>query len=126
MSKAAAIEGCRSGPGDPADGTSGAVSGLPAMTPAQLRQQIDDMIERGWLPAIEHAGADNATADFWCVWKLPMFGETNVDRVLAEVETCRRAWPSHLVRLVGYDNHRQSQGASVVIHRPDCCAGQAG
>ncbi len=47
-----------------------------------------------------------------------MFGETEIARVLAEIEHCRKAWPNHLIRLIAYDNYAQSQGASMVVHRP--------
>jgi ribulose-bisphosphate carboxylase small chain len=51
------------------------------------------------------------------MWKLPMFGEQSVERVLAEAEACHKAHPGHHVRLVGYDRLRQTQGAAMVIHR---------
>jgi ribulose-bisphosphate carboxylase small chain len=46
-----------------------------------------------------------------------MFGETDVDRILAEAEACHKAHPTHHVRLVGYDNFKQSQGACMVVYR---------
>jgi ribulose-bisphosphate carboxylase small chain len=46
-----------------------------------------------------------------------MFGETNVEVILAEAENCHKAHPSNHVRLVGYDNYAQSQGAAMVIYR---------
>jgi ribulose-bisphosphate carboxylase small chain len=52
------------------------------------------------------------------MWKLPMFGERDIDHILAEVEECCKAWPNHLIRLIGYDNYAQSQGASMVVCRP--------
>jgi ribulose-bisphosphate carboxylase small chain len=48
---------------------------------------------------------------YWYMWKLPMFGETDVDRVLAEAEACHKANPNNHVRLIGYNNFNQSQGA---------------
>jgi ribulose-bisphosphate carboxylase small chain len=51
------------------------------------------------------------------MWKLPMFGETDVKRILSEAEACHKANPNHHVRLIGYDNFKQSQGASMVIYR---------
>jgi ribulose-bisphosphate carboxylase small chain len=48
-----------------------------------------------------------------------MFAEKDIDRILAEVEECSKAWPLHLIRLIGYDNLKQSLGACVVIRRPD-------
>jgi ribulose-bisphosphate carboxylase small chain len=50
------------------------------------------------------------------MWNLPMFGEQSVDRVLAEAEACRKANPGHAVRLIGYDNVRQTLGAALVVH----------
>jgi ribulose-bisphosphate carboxylase small chain len=51
------------------------------------------------------------------MWKLPMFGETDVSVVLAEAEACHKANPNNHVRLIGYNNFNQSQGAAMVIFR---------
>jgi len=118
MSKVAKIADYRSSLDDPASRKYGTFSYLPEMTPAQLDEQVEYMIERGWTPAIEHVEAARSADNYWYMWKLPMFGEKDVERVLAEIEECHKAWPGHLVRLIGYDNRKQSQGASIVIHRP--------
>jgi ribulose-bisphosphate carboxylase small chain len=90
---------------------------LPPMDPAQIRKQVEYVVSRGWSPAIEHTEPENAFDHFWYMWKLPMFGETDVDAVLAEAEACHKAHPHHHVRLVGYDNLKQTQGAAMVIFR---------
>jgi len=64
-----------------------------------------------------HTEAANAFEHYWYMWKLPMFGEKDVDRILAEAGACHRAHPAHHVRLVGYDNFAQFQGAAMVIHQ---------
>ncbi len=46
-----------------------------------------------------------------------MFGETNVDTILAELESCHAAHPNNHVRLLGLDNYAQCAGASMVIFR---------
>ena len=46
-----------------------------------------------------------------------MFGETDVDAILAELEACHLANPGNHVRLLGYDNFSQSQGANMVVYR---------
>ncbi|MCB1851206.1 MAG: ribulose bisphosphate carboxylase small subunit, partial [Gammaproteobacteria bacterium] len=51
------------------------------------------------------------------MWKLPMFGESDVDAILAECEACHKAHPNNHVRLLGFDNYAQSAGASMVIYR---------
>ena len=90
---------------------------LPAMSDAEIRKQVQYIVQCGWNPAIEHSEPENADSSYWYMWKLPMFGETDVDRILAEAAACHRMHPDNHVRLVGYDNQRQSQGASMVIFR---------
>jgi ribulose-bisphosphate carboxylase small chain len=46
-----------------------------------------------------------------------MFGERSVERILSEAQACHAAHPGHHVRLVAYDNARQTQGAAMVIYR---------
>jgi ribulose-bisphosphate carboxylase small chain len=93
----------------------GTFSYLPPMTAQQVRKQVEYVLARGWNPAIEHAEPGRAAGSYWSMWKLPMFGEQSADRVLAEAEACRRANPGHVVRLIGYDNQRQTLGAALVL-----------
>ena len=91
---------------------------LPQMSPEQVRRQIAYAIAQGWNPAIEHTEKGTlAKVSFWYMWKLPMFGEQSVDAVLAEIESCHREFPDHMVRFVAYDNYSQSQGAAFVVYR---------
>jgi ribulose-bisphosphate carboxylase small chain len=90
---------------------------LPPMTPDRMRQQISYLIAQGWNPAIEHTEPEKSFSSFWYLWKLPFFGERSVERILAELEACRRANPAHHVRLLGYDNYTQSQGTAFIVYR---------
>jgi ribulose-bisphosphate carboxylase small chain len=81
------------------------------------RKQVEYIVSKGWNPAIEHTEPENAFDHYWYMWKLPMFGETDVDRILNETELCHKANPGHHVRLIGYDNYKQSQGANMVVYR---------
>jgi ribulose-bisphosphate carboxylase small chain len=90
---------------------------LPPMTPERLRKQIAWIISQGWNPAIEHTEPEKSFSSFWYLWKLPFFGEKSVEKILAELEACHRANPGHHVRLIGYDNYAQSQGAAFVVFR---------
>lgn len=90
---------------------------LPEMTTDNIKKQVSYIVGKGWNPAIEHTEPANAFDHYWYMWKLPMFGETNVDKILAEAEACHKAHPNNHVRLVGFDNAAQSQGASMVIFR---------
>jgi len=102
---------------DPASRKFETFSYLPAMKADEIRKQVEYIVKRGWNPAIEHTEPENAFDHYWYMWKLPMFGETDVDRILAEAAACHKANPGHHVRLVGYDNYKQSQGAAMVIYR---------
>lgn len=90
---------------------------LPEMTLEQTRSQVEYIVSKGWNPAVEHTEPQNATGSFWYMWKLPMFGETDVDVILAEVDACHQAHPHNHVKLVGFDNYAQSKGTEMVIYR---------
>jgi ribulose-bisphosphate carboxylase small chain len=90
---------------------------LPPMTQDRMRQQIAYLMAQGWNPAIEHTEPEKSFSSFWYLWKLPFFGERSVERILAELEACHRANPSHHVRLLGYDNYTQSQGTAFIVYR---------
>ncbi|GAB4303723.1 MAG: ribulose bisphosphate carboxylase small subunit [Thiohalomonadaceae bacterium] len=90
---------------------------LPPMSADDIRKQVEYIVSKGWNPAVEHTEPENAGSYYWYMWKLPMFGETSVDRILAEAEACHKAHPNNHVRLVGYDNFKQSKGAEMVVYR---------
>lgn len=90
---------------------------LTEMDDSRIRKQIEYIVKKGWNPAIEHTEPENAFDYYWYMWKLPMFGETDIDRILAEAEACHKAHPGNHVRLIGYNNYAQSQGAAMVIYR---------
>ena len=90
---------------------------LEPMNDEQVRNQVQYIVDQGWNPAIEHTEPSNAFGHYWYMWKLPLFGETDVDRILAEAESCHKAHPDHHVRIIGYDNYKQSQGTAMVIYR---------
>ena len=102
---------------DPASRKFETFSYLPELNTDEIRSQVAYIVNQGWNPAVEHTEPENAFDHYWYMWKLPMFGETDVDKILAEVEACHKANPKHHVRLVGYDNYAQSQGTAMVVYR---------
>ena len=90
---------------------------LPPLSAEDIRAQIQYVIAQGWNPAVEHVEPTGAARNYWFMWKLPMFGEQNVDVVLEELDACRREYPGHHVRLIGYDNYTQSQGTAFIVYR---------
>lgn len=102
--------------GNSGNGRTGTFSYLPEMDETGLRQQVVHLVDQGLIPAIEHVEPTRATATYWYLWKLPMFGVTDPDEVLAELRACRDANPANHVRLIGYDNRRQTQGVSLIAY----------
>ncbi len=102
---------------DPASRKFETFSYLPPLDDDGIRAQVQHIVANGWNPAIEHTEPENSTGSYWYMWKLPMFGETDVDRVLAEAAACHNAHPDNHVRLVGFDNYAQSKGAEMVVYR---------
>jgi ribulose-bisphosphate carboxylase small chain len=90
---------------------------LPALSAEQTRVQIQYIIDKGWNPSIEHTEPEHAAGAYWYMWKLPMFGETDVDAILKELEACHTAHPNNHVRLLGLDNFAQCAGTSMVVYR---------
>lgn len=90
---------------------------LTEMDMDRIRKQVEYIVSQGWNPAIEHTEPENAFGHYWYMWKLPMFGETDVDRIMAEAEACHKMHPGNHVRLVGYNNYNQSKGAEMVVFR---------
>jgi ribulose-bisphosphate carboxylase small chain len=111
------LQDYRSNLSDPASRRFGTFSYLPPMSATQLRKQVEYIVARGWNAAIEHTEPEHAAGAYWYMWALPMFGEKSVERILAAVDACHKAHPANHVRLVGYDNARQTLGTAVVIHR---------
>lgn len=89
---------------------------LPKLSQDEVYDQIAYLIAQGWTPAIEHEHPSRSFNHYWTMWKLPFFGEQDLNNVVAELESCRRAYPDHHIRLIGYDNYTQSQGVCFVVY----------
>jgi len=91
---------------------------LPELNADEIYDQIVYLINQGWAPSLEHEVPENSMDHYWGMWKLPFFGERDPNVVLDEIEACKRAYPDHLIRVVGYDNYTQCKGHEFVVYRP--------
>ncbi len=112
-----AVQNYKSRTGEAASKKLGTFSYLPEMDAAAIRRQVAYMVEKGWNPAIEHVEPARTGDDYWYMWKLPMFGQQDVNVIMDELTACRNANPDDHIRIIGYDNMRQTQGMSMVVHR---------
>ncbi len=102
---------------DPASRKLETFSYLPELSEDEIRKQVQYIVDHGWQPAIEHTEPERASDDYWYMWKLPMFGEDDVDTILNEAKKCHEVNPNDHVKLIGYDPYQQSQGLAFVVYR---------
>ena len=95
------------------------LSYLPPLTDAQIARQIQYVIDKGYIPAIEFNETAEVTDFYWTMWKLPLFGARGTQEVLSEVQACRSENSSCYVRVVGFDNVKQCQILSFIVHKPN-------
>jgi ribulose-bisphosphate carboxylase small chain len=83
---------------------------LGEMDAAQVRRQVQYVLDRGWTCAIEHVEPEHAADTSWYMWKLPLFGERNTDLVVGEPMACRNSHAGHHVRVIGYAPSLERRG----------------
>jgi ribulose-bisphosphate carboxylase small chain len=102
------------------------LSYLPQLSNQQIENQISYMIRNGWTPALEMSedpdvylntrmGPGYYDNRYWSQYKLPMFGCTDPYQVVAEIENCKREFPSAKVRVIAYDSVKQVQAAAFMV-----------
>jgi ribulose-bisphosphate carboxylase small chain len=94
------------------------LSYLPPLTDAQIAKQIQYILNQGYIPAIEFNETSDPTELYWTMWKLPLFNVSSTQEVLNEVKGCRSEYPSCYIRVVGFDNIKQCQILSFIVHKP--------
>jgi len=94
------------------------LSYLPPLTDAQISRQIQYMLDNGYIPAVEFNETSDPEVYYWTMWKLPLFNARSVQEVLGEVQACRSEYPNCFIRVVGFDNIKQCQILSFIVHRP--------
>jgi ribulose-bisphosphate carboxylase small chain len=103
--------------GDPASQRLGTFSYLPLFDTPAVEKQVEYLVRRALTPMVEHVEPQRATARYWYMWKLPLFGERDPEAIRAEIDACVRANPTHHVRLIGFDPRRQTQVVAFVVSR---------
>jgi ribulose-bisphosphate carboxylase small chain len=95
------------------------LSYLPPLTDSQIAKQIQYILDKGYIPAVEFNEKSDPEEFFWTMWKLPLFGARSTQEVLSEVQACRSDNSNCYVRVVGFDNVKQCQVLSFIVHKPN-------
>jgi ribulose-bisphosphate carboxylase small chain len=91
---------------------------LPPLTDAQVARQIQYTLDQGYYPCIEFDEATDGSMFYWTMWKLPLFSCTSPQEVLNEVQQCKSEYPGSYIRVVAFDNIKQCQVMSFIVHKP--------
>lgn len=92
---------------------------LPTLSEEEVAAQIRAAVARGLVVGIEYTDLPDPYDHYWTLWKLPLFGISDAEIVLAEIDACCRANPEAYVRVSGYDADRQGQVVSFVVQEPE-------
>jgi ribulose-bisphosphate carboxylase small chain len=100
--------------------TQGTFSYLPDLTDEEITAQVAYVLDHGWPCSVEFTDDPHPRNNYWDMWGLPMFDLADAAGVLYEINECRRAYPSHYIRLNAYDAAygRQTTALSFLVQRP--------
>ncbi len=100
--------------------TQGTFSFLPDLTDAEISAQIEYALQQGWAVAVEHTDEPHPRNVYWEMWDMPMFDLTDAAGVMLEVRACRKAFPSHYIKINAFDATHgwESTRLSFIVNRP--------
>lgn len=95
------------------------LSYLPPLTDSQIVKQVQYILDQGYIPAVEFSDSSEPEQHYWTLWKLPLFKARTTQEVMFEVDACRTDYRDSFIRVVGFDNVKQCQVLSFIIHKPN-------
>lgn len=100
--------------------TQGTFSFLPDLTDEQISAQIKYCLNNGWAVNVEYTDDPHPRNTYWEMWGLPMFDLKDPAGALMEVNNCRKAFPSHYIRVSAFDDTHgvESLRLSFIVNRP--------
>lgn len=100
--------------------TQGQFSFLPELNNGQILAQLNYALGKGWSLSIEYTDDPHPRNTYWEMFGNPMFDVRDAERILDEVEACRRKYPSHYIRLTAFDSTRgwETPRMSYIVNRP--------
>merc|ERR1711915_472575 len=104
------------------------LSYLPELSNQDIAKQIEYMIKNKWTPCLEIAddgdiylntrmGPGYYDNRYWSMYKLPMFGCSNSELVVQEIENCKREFQNAKIRVIGFDPIKQVQTTGFIVRK---------
>ena len=100
--------------------TQGQFSYLPDLTDVQISKQIEFALKKNFSVGIEYTDDPHPRNTYWEMFGNPMFDLKDPKGVLAEINNCRKTFPSHYIRVTAFDSTRgvESPTMSFIVNRP--------
>jgi ribulose-bisphosphate carboxylase small chain len=101
--------------------TQGQFSFLPELTDAEISLQIQYGLNRGYAWSIEYTDDPHPRNTYWEMFGIPMFDLKDAAGVLMELNSCRKTFSQHYIRLMAFDATRgvETIVMSFIVNRPD-------
>ena len=100
--------------------TQGQFSFLPDLSDAEISQQIQYGLNKGYAWSVEYTDDPHPRNTYWDMYGHPMFDLEDAAGVMVELQGCRAAFPQHYIRLMAFDSTRgvESVAMSFIVNRP--------
>ncbi len=100
--------------------TQGQFSYLPDLTDEQITRQIEYALKHNYAVGIEYTDDPHPRNTYWEMYGNPMFDLKDPAGILMEINACRKAFPSHYVRVTAFDSTQgvESVRMSFMVNRP--------
>jgi ribulose-bisphosphate carboxylase small chain len=100
--------------------TQGQFSFLPDLTDTQITAQLEYALKKGWAIGIEYTDDPHPRNTYWEMFGNPLFDLRDPAGILMEINSCRKTFPSHYIRVTAFDATRgvESPTMSYIVNRP--------
>jgi ribulose-bisphosphate carboxylase small chain len=100
--------------------TQGQFSFLPELSDAEITLQIEYGLKKGYAWSVEYTDDPHPRNTYWEMFGMPMFDLRDAAGVLMELQSCRKSFPQHYIRLLAFDSTRgiESIAMSFIVNRP--------
>ncbi len=100
--------------------TQGQFSFLPDLSDAEIAMQVDYGLTKGYAWSVEYTDDPHPRNTYWEMFGMPMFDLRDAAGVLMELNSCRKSFPQHYIRLMAFDSTRgvETIAMSFIVNRP--------
>ncbi|MFM0500042.1 ribulose bisphosphate carboxylase small subunit [Paraburkholderia caffeinilytica] len=101
--------------------TQGTFSFLPELTDEQITRQLEYCLDQGWAVGVEYTDDPHPRNTYWEMFGLPLFDLRDAAGILLEINSARKTFPNHYVRVTAFDSTHtvESVVMSFIVNRPD-------